>query len=103
MMIIGIEYLKKENDSLRDVLRTSKETITMLQSRLSGSESDIELPPTDSIIITDDSKRKSRQLNKRKSNSGFRISDIFEPFRKRYSGQKKNRHSNGSNRSGGLF
>ncbi|KAI8877777.1 actin-binding FH2 [Backusella circina FSU 941] len=32
-------FLRRENDSLRDVLRTSKETISMLQKKISGHES----------------------------------------------------------------
>lgn len=48
-----IVHLKEENNSLRDVLKTSKETIAMLQERLAAAESK-EKRRSSLLVLTDD-------------------------------------------------
>lgn len=47
-------YLKKENDSLRDVLKTSKDTIAMLQERLAAAESQLKERRKSEILVLND-------------------------------------------------
>lgn len=55
-------HLKKENDSLRDVLKTSKETIAMLQERLAAAENkNKEKRYSEILILKDDWKVSQRR------------------------------------------
>lgn len=53
--------LKQENDSIRDVLKTSKETIAMLQERLASVESREKRDSEGTIIVSDDWKVSHRR------------------------------------------
>lgn len=47
-------HLKNENDSLRDVLKTSKETIAMLQDRLAAAENKVQERRRSEILVLKD-------------------------------------------------
>lgn len=75
-------HLKKENDSLRDVLKTSKETIAMLQNRLAESQEpkitkkksilqkdSLVVPKTSHITVSEGSSPRRKSVDVKQSKS----------------------------------
>ncbi|KAG1160361.1 hypothetical protein G6F37_004064 [Rhizopus arrhizus] len=81
-----ISELKDENDSLRDLLRTSKDTIAMLQNRLAEEESSEKDRDSD----TDSPSRVPGRFGKGMKNSGsFMFGNLLMPlFNKKTAGGK---------------
>jgi predicted RNase H-like nuclease (RuvC/YqgF family) len=53
-------HLKQENDSLRDVLKTSKENIAMLQEKLALAENDEKKSSSETLVLSNDWKVSKR-------------------------------------------
>lgn len=80
--------LKDENDSLRDVLKTSKETIAMLQSRLQ-SQSSNSIALADNLYLNSkgtirrrsfDVDRKSKKETRQRKSMDVRVKTLLKEF-----------------------